>query len=92
MEISYKNKGVAFPEKIHYKGFDIEAAPYHLSESNGWSLNIFIYRHSADGVVSRNFYARNIFDTLDEAMRNGYIFGKKIIDGEIPNLRVEDLL
>ena len=82
---------LSVPSTIEYKGYIIRASPYMLLDPKGWSLNIHVEKHSDDGIVSRNFYASNIFNSKDDAVKNCLFFGKKIIDGRYPNLNVSGM-
>jgi hypothetical protein len=78
-------------EEIPYKGYLIEATPDQLADLMKWTLHLYIFRHSGGGVRSKDFSARNIFDTEEEAAAACVDFGKRIIDGEIEGCTVDDL-
>ena len=59
-------KKTAYPDRINYKEFEIEASPYRLADTKKWKLNIFIWKHKGYESVSRNFGAGNVFDSKDE--------------------------
>ncbi len=76
---------------VPYKGYIIDAAPYKLAESKGWSINIHIMHDTGDAINTKNFSAANIFATQEEAIQHCIEFGRRIIDGEIENCTVDDL-
>ena len=76
---------------VPYKGYVIDAAPYKLAESKGWSINIYIRHDTGDAINTKNFSAANIFATQEEAIQHCIDFGRRIIDGEIENCTVNDL-
>lgn len=82
-------KRTAYPDRLRYKEFEIEATPYQLADSKKWILNIIIWKHKGRESVSVPFNARNSFDSKQEAIRECFIFGRKIIDGEIENCSVD---
>lgn len=79
------------PDCISYQGFIIEPCPYKLTDDKGWSLHITIRKQNLAYSNIRHFSAQNTFKTREEAFKNGYVFGKQIIDGEYPGLSVTDL-
>lgn len=78
-------------KKVPYKGYVIEATPYQLSDSMVWTINIYIRFDMEEQITFRNFSAANTFKTKDEAIQHCIDFGRRIIDGEIPNCSVSDL-
>lgn len=74
-----------------YKGYIIEAAPYQLSNSMEWTINICIRRDTGDHISKKNFSVANTFKTKEEAIQHCIDFGRWIIDGEIENCTVTDL-
>jgi len=86
-----KKEEKKLPEEICYKGYIIKPSPYELADDKGWTLNTNIQKHSSEGIVMRNFFAKNIYKTREEAVKNCFIFGRQIIDGKYENLTVTDL-
>jgi len=84
-------KKTEYPDRVRYKEFEIEAAPYQLTELKKWKLNINIWKHKGYESVVRNFGASNTFDSKEEAIKHCFDFGIKIIDGKIENLTVMDM-
>ncbi|MDP8211664.1 MAG: helix-turn-helix domain-containing protein [Candidatus Zapsychrus exili] len=80
-------KKTAYPDRVRYEDFEIEASPYQLADSKKWTININIWKFSSDGAKCTPYSAKNTYDTKEEAMKNCFIFGKKIIDGEITNFK-----
>jgi hypothetical protein len=72
-------------EAIHYKGFQIRAIPYRTSDSSAWRMKTSISRHMEEFRLAKSFYARNSFNTRDEALQHCLIFGMEIVDGEYPD-------
>jgi hypothetical protein len=72
-------------EEVQYKGFVIEADP-ELLETGRWSTFVEIHRHSGSRVSSRVFRESPIYETREEAVIGCQEFGKRIIDGEFPDL------
>ena len=78
-------------ERVVYKGYVIQAAPYPLAESKHWKINLYIEKHDHRGVNVRNFFADNSYPTRDEAVGHCVNLGQQIIDGEAEGLSVDDL-
>ena len=72
-------------EEGQYKGFVIEADP-ELLETGRWSTFVEIHRHSGSRVSSRVFRESPTYETREEAVTGCLEFGKRIIDGEFPDL------
>jgi len=77
--------------KIVYKGFVIEAQPRQLTKDKKWSIEILIWKHTGKFSKCRSFSASNTYTSKKEAIKNCFVFGKKIIDREIKNCTVEDI-
>jgi hypothetical protein len=72
--------------EIEYKGFIIEAHPQQLVDTGWWTTYGQIYRHSGSRTFSTDFYASPTYKTREEAIIGCLEFGKRIIDGEFPDL------
>ena len=72
-------------DDVRYKGFIIEADPEFL-ETGQWSTFVEIHRHSGSRVSSRVFREYPTYKTREEAVTGCLEFGKRIIDGEFPDL------
>lgn len=77
--------------KMFYRGYEIEAKPAQLVESNRWKIRISIYRHKGSQTTEKPFEASNTFETEEEAKTYCLDFGMKIIDGRIADCSVDDL-
>ncbi len=78
-------------DRIENKGVDISAGPHKLADGECWKIHTNIERHTGGGVLIRPFSAADAFDTRDEAVRHCLQFGRRIIDGEEPDLTVSDM-
>jgi len=76
-------KKTAYPDRVRYKGLEIEASPYQLADSKKWTVQVNIWEHTGNGSKFTPYHASNTFESKEEAMKYSFIFGKKIIDGEI---------
>ncbi len=77
-------------QNCNYQGFDIVPVSKQLRDTGEWTLEIQVWRHGHES-KARKFSAGNSFPTRDEAVRQCFIYGKHIIDGEIPGFSVDDL-
>lgn len=84
-------KKTAYPDRIMYKGFEIEAVPYQLADSKKWKPHIIIWKHKGHESVFRPVSVSSTYDTKEEALKRCFNFGKKVIDGEIENCSVDDM-
>ncbi len=78
-------------DSVFYKGYRIQAAPYKLTDSGEFKVNISIWRDTGSSVNIRNFSAANTFKTKEEAIAHCINFGQQIINGEFENCSVTDL-
>lgn len=78
-------------DSTHYKGYEINAVPDQLADSEEWTVNIVILKHRSDQVASRQFNASNMFKTRQEAIQHCFNYGQQIIDGKSENCTVADL-
>jgi len=82
--------GVKMPT-LNYKGFDITPSSRQRTVSGEWSVRVCITNHTGGDVNKRFFDAPKAFSGKDEAEKQSVIFGKKIVDGEVPGYSVEGL-
>ena len=75
------------PPRAQHRGFELIARPLHLADSGKWTTLVNIRRQQN----VRQVGASNTFDTELEAIVYCFEFGRKVIDGEIPDCSVEDL-
>lgn len=66
-----------------YEGQKIVACPHKLAEANKWSTDIEIWKQGSGGSKVTPASAANTFDTEEEAVKYCFLFGNKIIDGDI---------
>ena len=78
------------PRTILYEGFEIEARPFELQDG-GWTTNIHVTRIVGGDRHVKKFSASNVFTTEDEAARHCLDFGRRIVDGTIPEFKADDL-
>lgn len=78
-------------KSIEYKGYEIRAVPYQLSDSGEWTIDIVIARDTGHEIKHRKFGAGNRYKTEDEAIQHCFDFGKQIIDGKVKGCSVVDL-
>ncbi len=71
------------PEFIPYSGYLIQPAPMAL-DGGGWNMDLHIW--TADRSHSRKYSASDVWPTEEEAIQHIVIFGRRIIDGEVPEL------
>ncbi|MBI4447178.1 MAG: hypothetical protein HY645_14885 [Acidobacteria bacterium] len=76
--------------RVPYKGFIIDAKPFHL-QGDRWSVNLDIERHTGADVRCRNFNALNTYATEAGAIQHCINLGMQIIDGQVENCSVDDL-
>ena len=78
-------------DKISYKEFMIEAAPYQLPQSGEWAMRVNIWRDRGSHKNGKPFYAMNTFKTKEEAIPHCLAIGRQIIDGTIKYWNIDDL-
>ena len=76
---------------LNYKGFDISSASQQRAVSGEWTVRACITNHTGGGVNEWFFDAPKTFSSKGEAEKQSVIFGKKIVDGEVPGYSVEGL-
>jgi hypothetical protein len=70
-----------------YRGFDIVARPYQLSDTGRWTVD-FDIRRSGQG---RSFSLRETHATETEAKAQCLILGRRIVEGRVNGWSVQDL-
>lgn len=70
-----------------YKGFAIAVRPYQLHDTGQWTVDIEISRKGR----TRSFSTTEHFATEAEAVTRSFDFGRKIIDGQVPECSVDNL-
>jgi hypothetical protein len=77
-----------------YKEFEIHPAPYQLADTGEWKqwkVHIYILRHTEEKTHSRKFTAEGSCPSKEDAIQLCYDFGKKVIDGEVPDCTVKGM-
>jgi hypothetical protein len=75
-----------------YKGYLLRSKSVHLIESDRWTLEVTVVRKKDSGTEMREqtFSSENTFSIKEVADMEGIIFARKIIDGEINGLSIDD--
>lgn len=73
-----------------YKGFEIEAAPSRL-RSGEWTVKVHISIKRDGNTLSRTCDALDTFSTREEATHYCFDFGRKVIDGQVKEISLDDL-
>jgi len=76
---------------LNYKGFDINPDSQQRAVSGEWTVRACITNHTSAGVNECSFDAAKTFSSKDEAEKQCLIFGKKIVDGEVPGYSMDGL-
>lgn len=75
-----------------YKNYLLRSKSVLLSESDRWTLEVTIARHKGSEAEAREqtFSSERTFQCKETADMEGIIFARKIIDGEINGLSIDD--
>lgn len=75
-----------------YKGYLLRSKSAHLVESGRWTLEVTVTRgkNSETEMRDQTFSSEQTFATKEEADMEGIIFARKIIDGEINGLSIDN--
>ncbi len=71
---------------VAYRGFTITARPLPLG-SGEWNTEVRLMR----GDTVKPYYAKNTWKSEEEAVKYCLEFGRRIIDGEVPEFNAGDL-
>ena len=71
---------------ILYKGYEIRAASHLLDAPRRWSVDVGIIRDDGRTVREQHYNAANTFLSEEEAVAHCLEFGRRIIDGEVPEI------
>jgi len=71
---------------IMYKGYEIRAAPHLRDAPRRWSVDVDIIRDDGRTVRKQHYNAANTFLSEEEAVVHCLEFGRRIIDGEVPEI------
>ena len=74
-----------------YEEFEIQPRPYGLADTGEWKVHINILRHTKEKIINRPFTAGGSCPSKEDAIQLCYDFGKKIIDGEVPDCTVKGM-
>ena len=77
---------------LNYKDFDICPASQQRADSGEWTVRVCITNNTSTGVNEWFFDAPKAFSGKVEAEKQSLIFGKKIVDGEVPGYSVDGSL
>jgi hypothetical protein len=72
-------RGFGMKRRLGYKGFVILARSYEPSDG-GFSAEVSIQEHDADGVMETEFYLPDKFPTRESAIEAGIQAGRRKID------------
>ena len=75
-----------------YKGYLLRSKSVHLAGSGRWTLEVTVVRNkdSEKETSEQTFSSESTFATKEVADMEGIIFARKIIDGEITGLSIDD--
>ncbi len=75
-----------------YKNYLLRSKSVQLSESDRWTLEVTVARNKGSGGEPREqtVSCENTFPSKEVADMEGIIFARKIIDGEINGLSIDD--
>ena len=74
-------------DHIMYKGYEISVNLIPL-ETGEWNTTIWITKDTEKGRKEKSFSGPDTFKAEEKAIQYCIAFGKKIIDGEIPDFSV----
>ncbi len=77
-----------------YKNYLIRSKSVQLPESDRWTLEVTIARNNGSGgeAEEQTVSRQDTFSNKEMADMEGVIFARKIIDGEIKGLSIEDTI
>ena len=70
---------------IKYRDYRIDPRPMKL-DAGGWNTSVQICRDTGSEMIFRPYSAKNVWPTEEEAIQQYAEFGRRIIDGEVPDL------
>jgi hypothetical protein len=75
-----------------YRNYVLRSKSVHLPESNRWTVEVTIVRHKCSGgeTGEKTFSSENTFQIKEVADMEGVIFARRIIDGEVKGLSIDD--
>ena len=72
-----------------YKGYLLRSKSVYLAESGRWTLEVAVLRHKSSD-SEQVFASQETFSIKEVADMEGIMFARKIIDGEINGLSIEN--
>jgi len=75
-----------------YRGYLIRSKSVHLTEIDRWTVEVVVVRNKASqaDMKEQTFSSEDTFSTKETADLEGVIFVRKIIDGEIKGLSIDE--
>jgi len=74
-----------------YKNHLLRSKSVQLSERDRWTLEVTVVRnYGSEGATEQTFSSEKTFHSKEIADMEGIMFARKIIDGEINGLSIED--
>ena len=75
-----------------YRNYLLRSKSVHLAESNRWTVEVTIVRNkcSEGEVGEQTFSSEDTFHIKEVADMEGVIFARRIIDGEVKGLSIDD--
>ncbi len=77
--------------ELRYKEFRIMPIAYCTGLSEKWTGQVCISRDTEAGVKDRTFTLDDVFESKEAGTQRCITFAKQIIDGEQPDISVDDL-
>lgn len=75
-------------DEVQYKGYTIQATPDELAETKRWTVDIIIAKENNGTATDAQYSAGHSYPTEEEARQHCFEFGRQIIDGKYPNLKL----
>lgn len=77
-------KRTAYPNRIIYKEYEIEASPYRvlINDVEKWTLHVDIWENKGYEMTTRPFGRKKYFESKEVALIHCFNFGKNIIDNK----------
>lgn len=77
-------KKTAYPDRIRYKEYEIEASPYPvlIDAVEKWSLHVDIWENKGYEMTARPFFGKEYFDSKEVAIIYCFNLGRHIIDNK----------
>ncbi|MCB4792336.1 MAG: hypothetical protein LHV68_10700 [Elusimicrobia bacterium] len=79
------------PHFLYYNGFEIQVIPEQDKKTLLWRYRVCFYRHRNEKVRKRVFSDKTTFSRKTEAIKQGFVFGQKVIDGKSKKFSLKDI-